>query len=109
MGDMEEKKGGTVNARIGTDLRRRLDEISRRWGPTDSTMVQDALSALADYVETSGKYQRPMKMVFDVDADEFQRLQAAEGKAPSVAASAAIRRLGREEKERAEKRPAARK
>lgn len=40
-------------------------------------MLEDALSALADYVEANRSYRAPMKMVFDEEAASL--LFAAEG------------------------------
>jgi hypothetical protein len=113
--EKQSKKTSAINARISDDLRGRLSEISRRYGPNDSTMVEDALSALADCVERSGKYLRPMKMMLDEDADSFARSLAAEDQsvrghpAPQAAATAALRQLRKAEREPEGKRPAAHK
>jgi hypothetical protein len=61
---MDNKKSGRITARISPMLRARLDSISENYGPNDATIAEDALSALCDYVEAAGKYQRPMKMVY---------------------------------------------
>lgn len=63
MGDMDIKKSGRITGRIPGNLRARLDKIAQAHGVTDAKMVEDALEALADYVEFSGGYHRPMKMV----------------------------------------------
>jgi hypothetical protein len=107
--DMGRTKGGYIGGRIGEKLRSRLDEIERKHGPKDTTMLEDALSALADYVEKTGAYRRPMMMIFDADADEFHRFRVAEGSGPAVVGAAATRRLRKEEQERAGKPPAAHK
>ena len=111
--EKQSKKTGAINARISSELRGRLSEISRRYGPNDATMVEDALSSLADCVERSGKYLRPMKMMFDEDDDSFAQSLAAEPElgrghpAPQAAATAALRQLRKAEREPEGKRPAA--
>lgn len=80
---MGRQKGGYIGGRIGDQLRARLDEISRQYGPADTRMLEDALSALADYVEINRAYKRPIKMVFDSDADTYERQLVAEGKEPT--------------------------
>lgn len=103
--EKQSKKTSAINARISDDLRGRLSEISRRYGPNDSTMVEDALSALADCVERAGKYLRPMKMTFDEEAASLARSLAAEGQcsgghpAPQAVATAALRQLRKAERE----------
>lgn len=37
-------------------------------------MLADALTALADYVEGSKKYERPMRMIQAGDYEQFERL-----------------------------------
>ncbi len=86
---MPDKKSATIGSRLSPLLRHRLNEITRRYGPVDATMLQDALSALADYVEAAGKYARPIKMVFDHEADQFAQ-QVAEEQAPYGAAAEPI-------------------
>jgi hypothetical protein len=80
---MGRQKEGFIGGRIGDQLRARLSEITRRHGPSDTTMLEDALNALADYVEIKGSYVRPMKMVFDEEADAYERQLVAEGKEPT--------------------------
>jgi hypothetical protein len=64
MSEMEDKKSGRISVRLTGKLRERLNNITAAWGPNDVTMAEDALTALCDYVEAAGKYQRPMKMVY---------------------------------------------
>ena len=59
---MREKKTAAVNTRVEPRLKERLDHITERFGVSITTQVEDALSALADYVERIGKYERPMRM-----------------------------------------------
>ena len=61
---MDEKKSGTIAARIGADLQKRLEAVSHRHGVSNTMMVEDALSALADLVEREHRYIRPMRMEF---------------------------------------------
>lgn len=77
---MGRQKEGYIGGRIGEPLRARLDEIARRFGPADTTMLEDALSALCDYVEANSAYRRPMKIVFDADLEAHISMRAAEGK-----------------------------
>jgi hypothetical protein len=63
VGDLEEKKSAAINGRISGRLRQRLDRISERYGPNDARMLEDALSALCDYVEAARKYESPMRMI----------------------------------------------
>lgn len=107
---MAPKKAARIGSRIDPKLRTRLDEISRRYGPNDSTMLEDALTALADYVEKNNSYRRPVMMVFDAETDEKDRLKFAEA-AVSLGAvgTAATSRLRKEEQERAGKLRAAHK
>lgn len=65
------KKSGAINGRISGGLRARLDAISERHGVGDATMLEDALTALADFVEKSGRYERPMNMVSAKDLPDF--------------------------------------
>lgn len=80
---MGRQKEDYIGGRISESLRLRLNEITRKHGPGDTTMLDDALCALADYVELEGSYRRPMMMTFDEEADAFQRQQVAEGKEPT--------------------------
>lgn len=63
MRDEAAKKTGTINGRISAQLRARLDAIYTKHAVSDSEMLQDALNALANYVEKAGGYHRPMRMV----------------------------------------------
>lgn len=62
---MAGKKTATIGSRINPLLRERLDRIAQRYRVTDAAMLDDALTALADYVESRGKYEWPMAMVYD--------------------------------------------
>lgn len=77
---MAGKKSATIGARISDDLRRRLDDISVRYRVSDAAMLEDALTALADYVESRGKYEWPMSMVYD--EARARELEAAEEPGP---------------------------
>jgi hypothetical protein len=72
-------KTAKINQRISPGLRARLNAIHGRHGTNDGGATEDALSAWADYVEASGGYVRPVKMIFDRDAAEALKI-AAEGK-----------------------------
>lgn len=111
MAEIKAKKGGAINGRISTELRGRLTRITERWGPNDTTMLEDALSALADYVDRHGSYERPMRMDLDTERIAHDRQLAAEApaEAASAVASTITRRLRKEEQERTEKRLPARK
>ena len=67
---MKSKKSGAIGSRLDPALRSRLDKIAERYGISDATMLQDALTALADYVAEAQRYVRPMKMVFDREMAE---------------------------------------
>lgn len=58
-------KKWNVSARIDHDLHRRCKLISTRFGVSDTQMITDALEALCDYAIEQGRYERPMKMIFD--------------------------------------------
>lgn len=62
---MSDKKDGRIGGRLPAGLRERLDAIVKTYGPMDSTMLEDALTALADYVERNKAYRRPMRMIYD--------------------------------------------
>ena len=62
---MAQQKAGFIGGRINGPLRIRLTRINERFGPSDTVMLEDALSALANYVERHGKYERPMRMDLD--------------------------------------------
>lgn len=66
--EMGRQKNGFIGGRIGEILRGRLNKIAADYGVNDTRMLDDALSALANYVEASGRYRRPMAMVYDADA-----------------------------------------
>lgn len=72
------KKTATINGRIGPVLRARLDDIIERHGVTDTQMLEDALHALADYVEARKTYLRPMAMVHDEEKAAAWRAAAEE-------------------------------
>ncbi|HEX2101464.1 MAG TPA: hypothetical protein VHF69_12410 [Candidatus Synoicihabitans sp.] len=76
---MAGKKSATIGGRIDGELRERLDRITRRFAVTDAAMLDDALTALADYVESRGRYERPMAMIFD---EERSSLLAAAAEDP---------------------------
>jgi hypothetical protein len=67
----KKNKDGRISGRIDGDLRARLDAISQRFGVADTVMLEDALTALADLVETRGKYERPMEMCFVSEAHAY--------------------------------------
>ena len=75
---MKPKKSATIGSRLDPALRGRLDKIADRYGTTDAVMLDDALSALADYVATVRRYARPMKMVYDWERAEPEMLVAEE-------------------------------
>lgn len=56
-------KTSSIGGRISDDLRRRLTAITERYGPVDTRLLEDALTALADFVEAEGRYVRPVRMV----------------------------------------------
>lgn len=93
---MSDKKSAKIGGRLPPELRTRLNAIEQHYGPSDTTMLSDALTALADYVEQNGAYRRPMRMIFGGVAEgtsEAQRWQLNEDAAGSleqqVAAAAA--------------------
>lgn len=58
-------KKWSVAARIDIDLHRMFCLISTRFRVSDTQMIIDALEALCDYAIERGRYERPMKMIFD--------------------------------------------
>ena len=84
-----QKKTGTINGRISGELRARLDAIYARHAVGDSEMLQDALTALADYVESMGRYLRPVVMNYD---DSAANLHVAEDQEPGAAPRAKKKR-----------------
>ena len=73
---MGEKKSGFIGGKIHPELRKRLNAITRRYGPGDTVLLEDALSALAAMVERERRYLRPMRMDWD------EALAVAEEQAP---------------------------
>lgn len=69
-------KKWSVSARIDNDLHRRFCLVSTRFGVSDTQMITDALTALCDYAIERGRYERPMKMVFDKEQAELLGLAA---------------------------------
>lgn len=64
-------KKWNVSARIDHDLHRRFKHISSRFGVSDTQMITDALEALCDYALERGRYERPMKMIFDEERASY--------------------------------------
>ena len=101
---MKPKKSATIGSRLDPALRLRLDKIANRFGTSDAAMLNDALTALADYVAEARRYARPMKMVYDWDrADpemqvEEERAQygAMESHEPAAEAEALATKLAKE-------------
>ncbi len=58
-------KKWSVSARIDNDLHSRVCLVSARFGVSDTQMIRDALEALCDYALTRGKYERPMRIIYD--------------------------------------------
>lgn len=84
-------KKWSVSARIDDDLHRRFSMVSARFGVSDTQMITDALEALCDYVVAAGKYERPMKMVYDQEQAGFMGLVAEPaGALPAELAKAAL-------------------
>jgi hypothetical protein len=77
--DIEQKKTGRIAGRISGDLRMRLDRITERFGAIDATMLEDSLTALADFVERLGRYERPMRMVLEGEAARLPLAAEAPG------------------------------
>lgn len=63
MTKLDLKKTGRISARISGKLRARIDAINEKHGTSDVRLAEDALTALADYVELQGRYERPVRMV----------------------------------------------
>jgi predicted transcriptional regulator len=59
---MSDKRTGSISARVAPALKSRLEKISDYFGVPPTRMIEDALEALADYVEREGRYRRPMRM-----------------------------------------------
>lgn len=72
-------KIGHISARLSQELRTRITAINNAYGTSDAGLLEDALSALADYVEGRGGYKRPIKIVFDAETAELLRFAVAEG------------------------------
>ena len=53
-----------------------MDNAFTSFGVGDTVMVEDALLALLDYVEATGHYRRPMKMVWAGEAAATQWIAA---------------------------------
>ena len=90
-----EKKSATIGGRLPAELRKRLDDIEKNYGVTDTTMLADALTALADYVEQQGAYRRPMQMilageVLPLAGEGPQRSYQGKPTAEAVAAAVAL-------------------
>lgn len=81
-------KKWSVGARIDSDLHKRFCLVSVRFGVSDTQMVTDALSALCDYALERGRYERPMKMVFDEEQANFIGLVA---EPPGAATDAVVK------------------
>lgn len=56
-------KTGHISARISEPLRARITAINDVYGTNDAGLLEDAMSALADYVERRGGYKRPICVV----------------------------------------------
>lgn len=61
-----------ISARIPDNLRVRLNRIHSTNRTDDSDFIRDAMHALADYVDQTGCYRVPIKVVFAGDTAEIE-------------------------------------
>lgn len=89
-------KKWSISARIDNELHRTFSIVQTRFGVSETKIITDAVAALCDYAIDRGKYERPMKMIFDEEQANFMGLVAE----PPGAATDAVVQAALEKKEK---------